>query len=153
MPCISAIGPSKPSPPPKPVKSLISGLLVYNPADQLAGGEQFFLFAVLIFFLKLLEIFSSSVVVSSIANKGSLCNLIIGPFYPMAQGPGDLRHLNADASNYNDQELDILGASSEPQAPSAEFSLPPVDTGREAWLFLAACWGVEALTFGEILHS
>ncbi|KAI4595711.1 hypothetical protein KJ359_006702 [Pestalotiopsis sp. 9143b] len=36
----------------------------------------------------------------------------------------------------------------EPQPASAEFSLPPVDTGKEAWLFLTACWFVEAFTFG-----
>lgn len=69
----------------------------------------------------------------------------------MAQGLGELRNLNADTSNLDNQELDVLGASSEPQASSVEFSLPPVDTGIVAWLFLAACWGVEALTFGEIL--
>ncbi|PNP39784.1 hypothetical protein TGAMA5MH_08303 [Trichoderma gamsii] len=66
----------------------------------------------------------------------------------MAQGSVELRNVNADALNHDDQELDALGAGSEPQAPSAEFSLPPVDTGAAAWLFLAACWGVEALTFG-----
>lgn len=71
----------------------------------------------------------------------------------MAQGSVELRNVNADALNHDDQELDALGAGSEPQAPSAEFSLPPVDTGAAAWLFLAACWGVEALTFGETCHS
>jgi hypothetical protein len=70
----------------------------------------------------------------------------------MAQGSIELRHVSADTSNHDDQELDVLGASSDPQAPGTEFSLPPVDTGAAAWLFLAACWGVEALTFGEILH-
>ncbi|KAL2187315.1 MFS general substrate transporter [Thermothelomyces heterothallicus CBS 203.75] len=29
-----------------------------------------------------------------------------------------------------------------------EFSLPPADTGKDAWLFLAACWTVEALVWG-----
>ncbi|RFU73196.1 major facilitator superfamily domain, general substrate transporter [Trichoderma arundinaceum] len=71
----------------------------------------------------------------------------------MAQSLGEPRHLNADTSNHDEQELDVLGTSSEPQAPSTRFSLPPVDTGTAAWLFLAACWGVEALTFGEILHN
>lgn len=71
----------------------------------------------------------------------------------MAQGSVELRNVNADTLNHDDQELDVLGANSEPQASSNEFSLPPVDTGAAAWLFLAACWGVEALTFGEILHK
>lgn len=30
-----------------------------------------------------------------------------------------------------------------------EFSLPPTDTGKDAWLFLAACWAVEALVWGK----
>ncbi len=29
-----------------------------------------------------------------------------------------------------------------------EFSLPPVDGGKEAWLFLAACFVVDALIWG-----
>jgi hypothetical protein len=31
-----------------------------------------------------------------------------------------------------------------------EFSLPPVDGGKDAWLFLAACFLIEALVWGEI---
>ncbi|KAL1872127.1 hypothetical protein Daus18300_004497 [Diaporthe australafricana] len=34
------------------------------------------------------------------------------------------------------------------QAPHHEFSLPPVDTGKDAWLFLAACFVIEALVWG-----
>ncbi|KAK3302798.1 major facilitator superfamily domain-containing protein [Chaetomium strumarium] len=30
-----------------------------------------------------------------------------------------------------------------------EFSLPPTDTGKDAWLFLAGCWAVEALVWGK----
>ena len=33
--------------------------------------------------------------------------------------------------------------------PHHEFSLPPVDTGKDAWLFLAACFVIEALVWGE----
>ncbi|KAI8949627.1 major facilitator superfamily domain-containing protein [Xylaria longipes] len=33
---------------------------------------------------------------------------------------------------------------------NTEFSLPPVDGGREAWLFLAACFVVDALIFGYV---
>lgn len=90
---------------------------------------------------------------SFIGNKGDFYKLVIRPFYLMAQGSVELRNVNADTLNHDDQELDALGANSEPQASSNEFSLPPVDTGAAAWLFLAACWGVEALTFGEILHN
>ncbi|KAK6216085.1 hypothetical protein LQW54_003861 [Pestalotiopsis sp. IQ-011] len=41
----------------------------------------------------------------------------------------------------------------EPQPASAEFSLPPVDTGKEAWLFLTACWFVEAFTFAGLVAT
>ena len=30
-----------------------------------------------------------------------------------------------------------------------EFSLPPVDGGKDAWLFLAGCFVTEALIWGE----
>jgi hypothetical protein len=33
-----------------------------------------------------------------------------------------------------------------------EFSLPPVDRGKDAWLFLAACWAVEALVWGKFVY-
>lgn len=35
------------------------------------------------------------------------------------------------------------------QGPHHEFSLPPVDTGKDAWFFLAACFVIEALVWGE----
>ena len=33
-------------------------------------------------------------------------------------------------------------------AATQEFSLPPADSGKDAWFFLAACWVVEALVWG-----
>ncbi|KAK6863944.1 hypothetical protein PG995_000472 [Apiospora arundinis] len=42
----------------------------------------------------------------------------------------------------------IQHGPSENRITRQEFSLPPVDTGRDAWLFLAACWAVEALVWG-----
>ncbi|KAI1859808.1 hypothetical protein JX265_010257 [Neoarthrinium moseri] len=42
----------------------------------------------------------------------------------------------------------LMDADQRQDAPRPEFSLPPVDTGKQAWLFLAACWVVEAFTFG-----
>ena len=41
----------------------------------------------------------------------------------------------------------------QPLIPKSDSSLPPVDEGKEAWLFLTACWVVEALTFGECLPA
>ena len=49
------------------------------------------------------------------------------------------------------EQRDAQSSSPEPQAPGPEFSLPPVDSGKQAWMFLAACWAVEALVFGEYL--
>lgn len=55
---------------------------------------------------------------------------------------------------YDDAELHGEPNDAQPQAPAtAEFSLPPVDTGRGAWLCLAASWGVEAVTFGGSSRS
>jgi hypothetical protein len=61
----------------------------------------------------------------------------------------ELQGLNMGTSNGVVQRQDGQDNSPEPQASNAEFSLPPVDTGKEAWLFLAACWVVEAFTFGK----
>lgn len=33
-----------------------------------------------------------------------------------------------------------------------EFSLPPADTGKDAWLFLATCFLVEAVVWGMSYH-
>ena len=42
-------------------------------------------------------------------------------------------------------DLDLTGTN--------EFaSLPPVDTGKDAWLFLAAAFMVEALIWGEFIY-
>lgn len=62
----------------------------------------------------------------------------------------ELQTPKVDAVDDSDQQRGIFDCSTEPQASSNEFSsLPPVDAGKEAWLFLAACWGVEAVTFGN----
>ncbi|KAI0179308.1 MFS general substrate transporter [Hypoxylon sp. FL1284] len=37
---------------------------------------------------------------------------------------------------------------SQPEEGRQEFSLPPVDGGKDAWLFLAACFAIEALVWG-----
>lgn len=38
----------------------------------------------------------------------------------------------------------------ETQASRHEFSLAPADGGKDAWLFLAACFILEALVWGEL---
>lgn len=62
--------------------------------------------------------------------------------------PLELPHLTLDRPR-DTEHHQVLQDSTSPQDATHEFpSLPPVDTGRQAWLFLAACWGVEAVTFG-----
>ncbi|KAF7520130.1 hypothetical protein G7054_g12867 [Neopestalotiopsis clavispora] len=71
----------------------------------------------------------------------------------------ELRNLDRGVLIDVDHGQEPQNKGSEPQMPpaaadaaaaaAAEYSsLPPVDTGREAWLFLTACWFVEAFTFG-----
>jgi hypothetical protein len=49
------------------------------------------------------------------------------------------------------QSVAIDDLSSQPAVPDA--SLPSVDGGKQAWLFLAACWVVEAFIFGELVRT
>ncbi|KAI1402545.1 MFS general substrate transporter [Hypoxylon fuscum] len=52
--------------------------------------------------------------------------------------------VSAAASPTRDSRQD----DSQPEEGIQEFSLPPVDGGKDAWLFLAACWAIEALVWG-----
>lgn len=60
--------------------------------------------------------------------------------YPISEG-------YPDSSQYppgNEVELESPNG-----LPPHEFSLPPVDRGKDAWLFLAASFVVEALVWGK----
>ncbi|KAI0159981.1 major facilitator superfamily domain-containing protein [Hypoxylon sp. FL1284] len=59
-------------------------------------------------------------------------------FDATASGRPEMRAINEDLS----EDL------SDRQASSLESSLPPADSGKSAWLFLAACWVVEMLIWG-----
>ncbi|TQV90052.1 major facilitator superfamily transporter protein [Cordyceps javanica] len=60
-----------------------------------------------------------------------------------------LVELHAPKSRSEDRTVaNGLIRNTELQPTRTEFSLPPVDSGKDAWLFLAACWVVEAVTFG-----
>ncbi|KAF7529170.1 hypothetical protein G7054_g9942 [Neopestalotiopsis clavispora] len=50
----------------------------------------------------------------------------------------------ADAS----PESGCRDVGNDTETTEQEFSLPPTDGGKDAWLFLAACWSVEALIWG-----
>ncbi|KAK4172241.1 major facilitator superfamily domain-containing protein [Triangularia setosa] len=60
----------------------------------------------------------------------------------------DVNTANGYNAGQNKEEDDAQNNSAESRAQSAEFSLPPVDRGKDAWLFLAACYAIEAVTFG-----
>ncbi|KAL6872158.1 MFS general substrate transporter [Trichoderma novae-zelandiae] len=55
---------------------------------------------------------------------------------------------NIAGSNYSSDRAIVSGGDEIPPDGSAEFSLPPVDRGKDAWLFLAACFVLEALVWG-----
>ena len=61
--------------------------------------------------------------------------------------------LNVNITNkYNagqNEGADAQNRNAEPRVENAESCLPPVDRGKDAWLFLAACYVIEAVTFGE----
>lgn len=52
-------------------------------------------------------------------------------------------------SNYNSDRAFVSGDDESPPDGTTEFSLPPVDRGKDAWLFLAACFVLEALVWGK----
>ncbi|KAL3590637.1 hypothetical protein FPOAC2_12832 [Fusarium poae] len=54
--------------------------------------------------------------------------------------------------NRAESPRDILDQGLESRTTDVEFSLPRADGGRKAYLFLAACWVVEAVTFGKSPH-
>jgi len=53
-----------------------------------------------------------------------------------------------DATNIANKELGPSLVEHQVDSNVDESSLPPVDRGKDAWLFLAACWVVELLIFG-----
>lgn len=53
----------------------------------------------------------------------------------------------------NPQSGEVGQYDSSPSTRRHEFSLPRADGGKDAWLFLAACFIVEALVWGEFALS
>ncbi|RYP16811.1 hypothetical protein DL765_004924 [Monosporascus sp. GIB2] len=71
------------------------------------------------------------------------------PEYPAnLRGKSELDNLNVASLNAASEQPVSLRNSHE-DAPRQDFSLPPVDSGKDAWLFLAACWLIEALIHDE----
>jgi hypothetical protein len=70
------------------------------------------------------------------------------PLTNIMESPQDI--VLRDLSNYLHNDIGETGTvePSENHAGNQEFSLPRADGGKEAWLFLAACFIVEALVWG-----
>jgi hypothetical protein len=66
----------------------------------------------------------------------------------MVQGSLELNEL--DHGRPNDAVEQEYAPNDRPvlRHTSSGRALPPVDRGKEAWLFIAACWAVEAFVFG-----
>lgn len=58
-----------------------------------------------------------------------------------------MRSTASELDNYSRDQPIVQGGDAGNQARQ-EFSLPPADSGRDAWLFLCGCWAVEALVWG-----
>ncbi|KAI0010457.1 major facilitator superfamily domain-containing protein [Xylariaceae sp. FL0662B] len=65
----------------------------------------------------------------------------------MARSAVELDDLNVNSLNTTVEQR-VAQPSGIDSVSGQDFSLPPVDTGKDAWLFLAACWTVEALVWG-----
>jgi hypothetical protein len=55
----------------------------------------------------------------------------------------------ATASNSDEQFVEQTPGRNIEEADS----LPPIDGGKDAWLFLAAAFVIEVLTIGKLLHK
>ncbi|KAI0476878.1 major facilitator superfamily domain-containing protein [Xylaria cf. heliscus] len=67
----------------------------------------------------------------------------------MSQQPIELSSINTPHSAVESPQEGLNdGTDGHNESGNPEFSLPPVDGGKEAWLFLAACFVVDALIFG-----
>ncbi|KAH7320831.1 major facilitator superfamily domain-containing protein [Stachybotrys elegans] len=62
--------------------------------------------------------------------------------------PTDEGHTLATWNASSPPDTAALAMDDEAQETRHEFSLPPVDGGKDAWLFLAACFLLEALVWG-----
>ncbi|KAF2141627.1 uncharacterized protein K452DRAFT_326745 [Aplosporella prunicola CBS 121167] len=60
----------------------------------------------------------------------------------------ELRALGRSAENTDNDDGTSTPTFQDAHADHIEFQLPPVDRGKDAWLFLAACFAIEALVWG-----
>lgn len=71
----------------------------------------------------------------------------------MASSTIELHDNNSVPASGQQTPREMVDDDTASQAPMTEFSLPPADGGKQAWLFLAACWVIEAVTFGKPLQA
>jgi len=70
---------------------------------------------------------------------------------PKEASPADAEGLLVGSMESFTLEPDLSEGGNNLAPHHHEFSLPPVDRGKDAWLFLAACFVVEALVWGKSL--
>ena len=61
--------------------------------------------------------------------------------------------LQPGSTNIREPDFEADGQESQTATRGQEFSLPEADGGKEAWLFLAGCFMVEAMVWGAFLHT
>ena len=62
-----------------------------------------------------------------------------------------LADLQGQARVYEERNGDLRRRFRQQSVTQREFTLPPADRGKDAWLFLAGCFMVEALIWGRSL--
>jgi hypothetical protein len=67
----------------------------------------------------------------------------------MARGSVELNEFDLAGSNNVVRQQTAANDDPSPQPLDTDVSLPPIDGGKQAWFFLAACWVVEAFVFGR----
>lgn len=64
-----------------------------------------------------------------------------------------LTDLHAENRVYDRGDGNLRRRFRQPSVTQREFTLPPADKGKDAWLFLAGCFMVEALIWGRWLQK
>ena len=63
-----------------------------------------------------------------------------------------LTDLQGDSRVYEESNGNLRRRFRQQSVTQREFTLPPADQGKDAWLFLAGCFMVEALIWGTCLQ-
>ena len=67
----------------------------------------------------------------------------------LSEYPRSIRSDHGESGSTLDDERQLQQASQDGNGRRQEFSLPRADGGKDAWLFLAGCFMIEALVWGK----